>query len=268
MSAIAVLPRTRWPVVVILAVKEARWLVLHPATIVGWGLLAVMFMIGALLDRSAIVAFDQVTTGPTFYPGLFCVLAGHMVATRDHRAGAAEMLGSVPATREQRVLALTIAAWIPAVIALALNIAIRGYFVWQDVYVEAPGTAHVLQGPVTVLGGALLGITLGLWLPQRVVPVLAMVVLVVGAIVLANDESRGAYFAPLVSWVDWGPYDGKKWYAVEPGNPGAHVIYLAGLSGLAAIGAWMRVGTHRLLAIAIAIAFLAAAVWGGVTQLP
>jgi hypothetical protein len=267
MTATAVVPRTGWPVVVILAAKEARRLVLHPATLVGWGLLVVMFTIGAF-DGTSIIAFDQVTTGTTFYPGLFCVLAGHMVATRDLRASSGELLGSVPATPEQRVLALLLAAWLPALIALGLNVATRSYFVWQDAYVEAPGAAHVLQGPVTVLGGCLLGIMLGLWLPQRVVPVLAMVVLVGGAIVLANDEGRGAYFAPLLSWDDWGPYEGKRWYGVKPGNPGAHVLYLAGLCGLAAVGAWLRVRRHRLSAIAVALAFLAMAVWGGVTQLP
>lgn len=267
MTTVADVPVTGWPVVVGLAAKEARRLVLHPATVVGWGLLAVMFTVGAF-DGGAIIAFDQVTTGPTFYPGIFCVLAGHMVATRDHRAGSAELLRSVPATREQRMLALLLAAGAPALVALVLNATVRGYFVWQDVYVEAPGAFHVLQGPVTVLGGCLLGLMLGVWLPQRVVPVLAMVILVGGAIVLANDEGRGSYFAPLVSWVDWGPYDGKKWYGLDAGNPGAHVLYLAGLCGLAAVGAWMRVSANRLMAVAVAVGFVAVAVWGGVTQLP
>jgi len=166
------------------------------------------------------------------------------------------------------VLALLVAAWIPALIALALNVLIRNYFVWQDVYVEAPAMSHVLQSPVTVLGGCYLGIMLGLWLPQRVVPVLAMVVLVAGSIVLSSDESRGAYFSPLVSWVDWGPYGGKRWYALEAGSPSAHVAYLFGLTGLAGCAAWLRVTCQRSLAFALSTAFLALAIWGGVTQLP
>ena len=268
MTTVALAHRAQWPVVPVLAAKEARRLVTHPATLVGWGLLAFMFAVN-VADAESISAFDMVTTGPTFYPGLFCVLAAHMVTTRDQRAGGGELVGSVPATRQQRVLALLVAASIPALIALGLNVAIRAYFVWQDVYVEAPGVGHVIQGPVTVLGGALLGIMLGLWLPQRVVPVLAMVVLVAGSVALSSDENgAGTYFGPLVSWVDWGPYEGRAWYALEAGSPGAHVVYLLGMTGLAGCAAWLRVARLRWPALALSAAFLALAIWGGVTQLP
>jgi hypothetical protein len=268
MTTMALDRRAPRPVVLVLAAKEARRLVTHPATLVGWGLLVLMFAVN-VAEAEPISAFDMVTTGPTFYPGLFCVLAAHMVTTRDQRAGGGELVGSVPATREQRVLALLLAAWVPALIALGLNVAIRTYFVWQDVYVEAPGAGHILQGPVTVLGGALLGIMLGLWLPQRVVPVLAMVVLVAGSVALSSDENgAGVYFGPLVSWVDWGPYEGRAWYALEAGSPAAHVVYLLGMTGLAGCAAWLRVARGRGLALALSAAFLALAIWGGVTQLP
>jgi hypothetical protein len=268
MTTMALDRRAPRPVVLVLAAKEARRLVTHPATLVGWGLLVLMFAVN-VAEAEPISAFDMVTTGPTFYPGLFCVLAAHMVTTRDQRAGGGELVGSVPATREQRVLALLLAAWVPALIALGLNVAIRTYFVWQDVYVEAPGAGHILQGPVTVLGGALLGIMLGLWLPQRVVPVLAMVVLVAGSVALSSDENgAGVYFGPLVSWVDWGPYEGRAWYALEAGSPAAHVVYLLGMTGLAGCAAWLRVARGRRLALALSAAFLALAIWGGVTQLP
>jgi hypothetical protein len=268
MTTVALDRRAAWPVVLVLAAKESRRLVTHPATLVGWGLLAFMVAV-SVADADPISAFDMITTGPTFYPGLFCVLAAHMVTTRDQRAGGGELVGSVPATREQRVVALVVAAWLPALIALGLNVAIRSYFVWQDVYVEAPGVGHILQGPVTVLGGSLLGIMLGLWLPQRVVPVLAMVVLVAGSVALSsNEDGVGVYFGSLVSWVDWGPYEGRSWYGLEAGSPGAHVAYLLGMTGLAGCAAWLRVTRRRWLAFTLGVAFLALAIWGGVTQLP
>jgi len=96
-------------------------------------------------DPQSVSALDMVTTRPTFHPGLFCVLAAHMVTTGDQRAAAGELLGSLPATREQRVLALLVAAWISALIAFGINAAIRPYFVWQDVYVEAPGMATSIR---------------------------------------------------------------------------------------------------------------------------
>lgn len=253
-------------VVLHLARLESRRLTLHPAMLVGWGLLLFMLTVN-ILDKGPVMAFDMVTTGTTFYPGLFCVLAAHMVTTRDRRAGTEDLLGSVPATREQRMLALFVAAWVPALLALIANFAIRQYFVWQDVFVEVPGLAHVIQGPVTVLGGSLLGIMLGLWLPQRATPVLSMVGLIAVSIALGSVHN-GAALAPLVSWADWGPTDGTVWYALEPGNPGAHVVYLLGLCGMAAAAASLRVTPRRLPAVGIGFVCLALAVWGGVSQLP
>jgi len=267
MTTVPLTRRAGWPIVLQLAAKEARRLVMHPVTLVGWGLFGVMFSVSAFSDPGPVTAFDMVSTGPTFYPGLFCVLAAHMVTTRDQRAGTGELLGSVPATREQRVLALMAAAWVPALIALGLNILSRTYFVWQEVYVETPSAAHVLQGPVTVLGGSLLGVMLGLWLPQRVTPVISMVALVFSSLALGADP-HGMYFAPLVSWVDWGPTDGSVWYALEAGNPGPHVVYLVGLCGLAGDAAWLRVTGRRSLGIALGVVFLALAIWGGMAQLP
>ncbi|MGI8677021.1 MAG: hypothetical protein ACR2JT_08845 [Nocardioidaceae bacterium] len=267
MTTVAHPSRTERPVALVLAGHEARRLVTHPVTLVGWGLLVPMFMVSIFTISSPVAAFDIVTTGPTFYPGLFCVLAAHMITTRDHRAGADDLLGAVPATRQQRVRALLLAAWAPALIALVLNVVTLRYLVWQDKFVEIPGLAHVLQAPVTVLGGCLLGIMLGLWLPQRITPVLTMVALVAGSIVLTGNSHEWGLLGPLVSWADWGPTDGTVWYALEPGHPGAHV-YLLGLCGLAAVAASLRVASRYLLVIAVGVVFLALTLWGGVSQLP
>lgn len=253
-------------VVLNVARLESRRLTLHPVMLGGWVMF--LFMLGVnIVDEGPVIAFDMITTGTTFYPGLLCVLAAHMVTTRDRRAGTDNLLGSVPATREQRVLALMLATLVPALVALVANVLIRQYFVWQEVYVEVPGMAHVIQGPLTVLGGSLLGIMLGIWLPQRVTPVLAMVGLIAVSMALDSGQSSGL-FSPLVSWVDWGPYDGTVWYALKPGNPGAHVVYLLGLCGLAATAAWLRFTPRRSLAVGIGFVCLALAVWGGVSQLP
>ena len=99
MTTAVIGPRTGWSVVSLLAAKEGRRLATHPATLTGWGLLTFMFAVN-VADADPISAFDMVSTGPTFYPGLFCVLAAHMVTTRDRRAGTGEVLGSVPATSE------------------------------------------------------------------------------------------------------------------------------------------------------------------------
>lgn len=268
MTTVTLPSRTERPVALVLAGHEARRLVTHPVTMVGWGLLIFMFVVSTFTISTPVSAFDMVTTGPTFYPGLFCVLAAHMLTTRDHRAGTDALLGAVPATRQQRIHALLLAAAAPALIALALNVATLRYLAWRDEFVEVPGLAHVVQAPVTVLGGCLLGIMLGLWLPQRATPVLTAVALVVGSIVLTSVSEEWGLFGPLVSWVDWGPYDGTVWYALEAGHPGAHVIYLLGLCGMAAVAATLRVTSRYPLVIAVGVVFLALTLWGGVSQLP
>jgi hypothetical protein len=267
MTAIAIAPHAQRSTVLTLALQEARRLTLHPVMLVGWAMFVVMLGVN-MADTNSIMAFDMITTGATFYPGLFCVLAAHMVTTRDRRAGTAELIRAAPATPEQRLLSLLLAAWVPALIALAANVLVRQYFVWQNVYVEVPGLGHVLQTPATVLGGSILGIMLGLWLPQRTTPVLSMVALVVVSLALGSDNHRYVLFTPMVSWVDWGPYDGKEWYALESGNPGPHVVYLLGLCGMAAVAALLRVTTHRRLAIGLGLVSLAVTVWGGMAQLP
>lgn len=268
MTTVALPSRTERPVAIVLAGHEARRLVTHPVTLVGWGLLVFMFVISAFTLSTPVAAFDMVTLGPTFFPGLFCVLAAHMLTTRDHRAGADDLLGAVPATGQQRANALLLAAWAPALIALVLNVATLRYLVWRDEFVEVPGLAHVVQAPVTVLGGCLLGIMFGLWLPQRITPVLTVLALVAGSIVLTSASHEWGLFGPWVSWADWGPTDGTVWYALKSGHPGWHVAYLLGLCGLAGVAAWLRVTARYRLAIAFGIAFLALTLWGGVSQLP
>jgi hypothetical protein len=259
-------PARRHPVLV-LAVIEGRRLVTHPATIAGWLMLAVMFTVYSTQQSDPVYAFDLITTGTTFYPGLFCVLAGHMVTTRDSRAGTAELLAATPVPAQQRVAALLAAASVPALVALGVNLLFLQILLWQGGLVEVPGTAHVLQGPVTVLGGTLLGIMLGLWLPHVTTPVLAMVVLVAGCIVLGNDTDANL-FSPMVSWADWGPYDGKRWYALVDGSPGSHVAYLLGLCGLAATAALLRSGRGRRGLLALGVLLAVVVVVAGRAQLP
>lgn len=267
MTTLVSAPPLQRPLTLVLAVHETRRLVLHPVMLIGWGLLALWFVMNAV-TLNPVAAFDLITVGATFYPGLFCVLAAHMVATRDQRAGTSDVIGAVPASREQRAIALLLAAWAPALIVLIVNLAARQALIWGDQYVEVPGLAHTGQAPLTVLGGSMLGIMLGLWLPHRTTPVIAMVALVAITMALTADDVEPGLFSPMVSWVDWGPYDGTIWFGLESGHPGAHVVYLLGLCGLAASAAWIRVTKYRWAALGLGLAWLAVAVWGGLAQLP
>ncbi|GAA3525420.1 hypothetical protein GCM10022234_23080 [Aeromicrobium panaciterrae] len=259
---------TRRHVASVLAIGEARRLLLHPAMLVGWALLAVVIFIG-LISGNPVTTFGTITTGAVANPGVFCILAAHMLVTRDARAGTSDMTDVAPATRRQRGLALLIAAWAPALVALAINLAAHTMFLLTDSYVQAPGPAHIVQAPVAVLGGTLLGIMLGVWAPARVTPIVAMTALISFCLVLDGGSGGRALFSPAQSWADWGPGNGEQWYALIPGHPGAHVAYLLGLCAMAAAATWFRLSArHRAVSVALGTVAIAIAAVGGWAQLP
>jgi len=240
----------------------------HPVMVFGfawWTVLAVGFQ---SRGTSAIQRFESVTAQLSFFPGVVAVLAGHLLATRDRRAGTTDLLDTLPASARQRVLALCAAALVPAAVAAVLNLALTGYFIVTGGFVETPDIWQVLQAPVTVLGGTLLGVLIGVWLPSRAAPVMAIIVVVAINVWLVEHGSTGALFAPMFSWVDWGPYDGSRWVRTFPGSTFAHDAYLIGLCGMAAAGAVLRVAEHRAIPLLAGVVAATVAVVGGVAQLP
>lgn len=274
MSAVALTgPRAIAPdraVVPALGLLEARRFLLHPVMLVGFGLWATMFVIGEVDGTFVVQRFESVTTSLSFFPGVLCILTGHMVSTRDRRAGSLDLLRAVPGRAQERVLGLCLGSFAPALLALALNVAVLGFYVLTDGYHwgVTPNVWHVVQAPITILGGSLLGIMLGTWLPSRATPVISMVA-IVGVNIWLNEQGKTAgLFGPMVSWADWGPYDGSLWYDLVPGSPSAHVLYLCGLCGLAASAALVRVAERRTGTLLAASIALAITVVGGVAQLP
>jgi hypothetical protein len=212
-------------------------------------------------------AFETVTGMLSFFPGVPAILAAHMVATRDRRAGSLELLGSTPARAEERVKALCLAALAPALLALVLNAALFGVLLRAGEFEQPPGLWHVVQAPVTVLGAVLLGVMLAVWSPVLVTPVVAMVALV-AANMWVSGQGDAMLFGLAVFWADWGVFDGSVWVGVLPGDPGWHVVYLLGLCGMAAAAAVVRVAARRAPVVALGLLSVAVAVVGGVGQLP
>ena len=124
-------------------------------------------------------------------------------------------------------------------------------FLVRDAFVEVPGVWHLLQGPVNVLGGTLLGIVLALWAPARPTPALGLIVMVLVNLWLNQhgpQELEGGtlgLFGPMVSWAQWGPLGSDHWYRLLPGDPAWHTVYLLGLCGMAVAGSLLRVTGAR-----------------------
>ena len=271
MTAVALAPRSVHPtpaVVPALAAGEARRLILHPVTVLGFALWILGAADGVITGTTVVQSFETVALMLSFFPGVPLILAAHMVATRDHRAGSLDMLGTTPGRAEERVWALCLASLAPAVLALALNGGLFAYFLADGRFGGVPSAWHVAQGPVTVLGACLLGTMLGVWAPALATPIIALVTMVTANVWLNAHSDTTALFGPAHNWANWGAFDGSVWVGLIPGSAAWHVVYLLGLCGMAAAAALLRVAERRHLAIGLGVVSVVVAVAGGLAQLP
>src|SRR5436305_1001497 len=167
-----------------LALAEGRRLVLHPLTVVGLALTIVVTLLS--LHRAPGTTFDAVTAAPTFYFGVFVILAANLIATRDGRSGAIEMLTPAPTPTVRRTLALIIAAAFPAGCCAVIVLLADAYLRAAGRYVVAPSGWYLAQSPLTIFGAGLLGILVARWLPYRAAPYLVVITVVIGNIVVSN----------------------------------------------------------------------------------
>lgn len=253
-------------VVTSLALHEARRLMLHPVTLAGWAAYVVAIVFGELPSENARTAFDAPGTSMIFYPGVFLILAANLLASRDRRADSEEMLASLPARPEERVLAQSLAALAPAAVGAACAFLLHGYLLAADRYVVEPTPWHLLAGPVALVGACLLGQAVALWLPARG----AVVVVLVGIVVLnawLENSGDARLLGPATFWARWGvTRDG--WAGVLPGSVSLHVAYLAGLCGLGLAVALLRVAERRTPALLLGLGALVVTVGAGLGQLP
>jgi hypothetical protein len=141
----------------VLARQEATRLLRHPIQLTGLVLYA-LFATGNLLGSADPTrAFGFIDTTPTIVPGLFALLAGSLLASRDHRAGTGELLAPLPGRAVDRVAAMCLACLAPAAVTLVLVLALHAVQLQQGLYVESPGLGHLTQGAVIVLGVACSG---------------------------------------------------------------------------------------------------------------
>jgi hypothetical protein len=202
----------------------------------------------------------------SFYPGTFTILVGGLVATRDRRADSREMLAPVPGRPQERTLALLVASLLPALVGLGLVLALHVSFLLAGSYVVAPSVWHLLQGPVTIVGGTLLGVMVATWAPARSTAVITMVAMVALSMWLSGDSPRNL-FSPVTMWALWGS-SGTTWVGTWDGSAAWHLIYLVGLCGMAAAGAMVRVAERRTTVVVLGLAALAVTVLAGIGQLP
>lgn len=248
-----------------LAVPEAWRIVRHPVALVGLALHLALF--ASIADNGPRDAFDVMSTGSTFFYGVFVFFAANLVATRTRRDGSRELLAPLAAGEHERTLALCLAALGPTLLNLVVNAA--GYLVLdlRGLFEVHPTFWHVAPAPLTVLGGALLGVMVARWAPYPGVALVVMAAMFAWNVWVSNDgEGDTGLLGTYVSWAVYGP--GTAWYGLQPGSPAWHVAYIAALCGMAAAGALLRTSSRPWRVLVVGAALTAAAVATGWAQLP
>lgn len=233
------------PAVLVLAAQEGRRMALHPLVLVG-----VLVSIGyavRIADNGPTDAFEIVASMITFLVGVPAFFAANLIASRDRRAGSTELLASAPVPAQVRTWALCLGAAVPAGLALALVAVAHAAFQQLGYYEAVPSAWHVVTGPVTVLGGALLGVMVARWLPVPGAAALVMIAMFAYNIALSNGAERNRPLGTFVTWARW--TDDPVWAGYFAGSPSWHVAYLLGLCAMAVTGALLPGARRRWLVL-------------------
>ena len=237
-----------------LAGVEARRLVLHPLVLAGAALSVLAVAAGAQRDGQA---QSFLLMGVAVLPlALGTFVAANLAALRSVRAGADELLDTLPQdvrTRTGAQLLALLAAVPMAVALLAVAYLIfgagDGLIISQHGARRVPALAELAQGPLLVLALGAFGVFLGRVLPVAQLAALLVVVIVFAEVPLAAwaPETPLRWAVPLVNDIIAVP---DTWVPCEPGSS-----YLCGEVARFDTAAM----TWHLLALAVIAATAAAA---------
>ncbi len=216
-------------------------------------------------------AYDMIS--PAALLGLFGMIVMAGLTKRSDRAAAAA--GAVAVPERTRTLALTAAAVVPLVTALAwFAEALTNYLVEPPAAYTVPfgpiGDGYVFTvmfalGVVAAIGGPVLGLLIARWLPSRGAVPLAVVLVVLLTILMQGNFRSTWHWRMVWPWTYWyGPFgwnNTDRW-VVLPGSPYAWLVYLFALCGLGVLAAVYHdpESDRRALRRAISATVLVAAV--------
>lgn len=250
-----------WVALADLAMVQAVRTVRHPVFLLG----VVLFLMtmGAGVPDTPYEVYLAVSGMVAYFLGPLAFFAANLVASSGRRSGTDEWAPSLPMSAARRTTALLLACLAPAAVAAAVNLALVALVARGDVVAGmAVRWQHVASVPLTVLGGAVLGVAVARLLPWPGLPLVVMVGLVTFNAWVAGSRAYLGFFVDFASYTD-----GTVIPGLVPGEPSWHLIYLASLCGLAASGAYLRDGGRRWLPFASGALFGSLALLAGAAQL-
>ena len=265
MTALALeAPPRPLPVPLVLGLQEGRRIVRHPIAVLG-GLLTVVLVL-IVGDNGPRDAFEVPLIGPNFYYGVFVYFAANLVASRDRRSHSGELLATTTVPATGRVAGLCIGALVPAALCAVFVYAVHAMALARGLYVEAPTVWHLTQAPLTVLGGALLGIMVARLSSVPGTALVVMVAMVATDVWLTNTSPNAELFGTFRTWAVW--TTDNSWEGTYAGSPFWHDVYLLCLCAMAAAGAFLREARSTWRVLWIGAGCTGAAVVASLLQLP
>jgi hypothetical protein len=242
---------------------DLKRLSMSPLTFV-FILLAVGAWFGLSQEDAPDSQFNLLTGFATMWTGLLLIPVFELLASRDRRH---ELLDSLPTPRQRRTLGLALLAVVPAVLTYGgITLALMWTHHENLPLIRDPRWYELGFAAVIVLGGALLGIVAGRWVPAHLGMPVFFVGIVAGVIAIGTTDN----FRLLSVVPEFGIYhdDPKAPLEMLAGSYGWHGIYLIGLCGLALAGATIFEHGRRRLPMLLGLAALAVTVTGAVAQQP
>jgi hypothetical protein len=217
-----------------LARRQAGRILRHPVVLLGVAWCVVLGVVAAP-PATPYQKYSTLTGLVTYVIGPIALFASNLVASSDRRSQADEWAPSLPLSPVHRTVALLLACLAPAGLAVVLEAGVLAGvggtagldvpLVWQ----------HLASVPITVLGGAVLGVAVARLLPWPGAPLLVVIALIAGNVWVA---SSGPPYLGL--YVDFAQQTNTEAIpAMVPGDPSWHLVYLLAFTGLAAFGAML-----------------------------
>jgi hypothetical protein len=218
-----------------LARVQAIRIMRHPVLLLGLAWYVVLVGLGER-PHTLYAEYSTVTGSVAYVVGPIAFFAANLVASSGRRSGADEWTPSLPMTRLHQTSALLLACLAPAAFAAVLDLAVLyviRLYGGLDMHVY---WQHLASVPITVLGGAVLGVAVARLLPWTGVPLVVVVGLVSFNLWITT---RDPYLGFYVDFPVWTTPDNMV-PAMVPGDPSWHLVFLLALTGLAACGALLR----------------------------
>lgn len=191
---------------------------------------------------------DSIGMAFGFLPLAALTLVGaHRATSRPWRDGTEELLDALPAPPRARTGGHLLSVAGPFGIAAAL---LAATLFQRSQLVPSYGQIdwlEVLVGPVLVAGAGALGVLLARLSPRALVPIAGCIAIAVYEAQLVGERIVASGWRWMAFWIEEGTTE------VQVGRrPGAHLVFLIGLTALAALAALIRHGlTRRLVVISL-----------------